>query len=97
MPKLQADMVMLQQQMDKIFATTDPKERQKLLQEHMQTMQENMKAMGRLRRGFAQWATANDWDIKMLMEYVGWKNVQSALRYVEGADPLRGTALSNNA
>ncbi|QYF93100.1 site-specific integrase [Massilia sp. PAMC28688] len=41
-----------------------------------------------LRRGFAQWATANDWDIKTLMEYVGWKNVQSALRYVEGADPF---------
>lgn len=41
-----------------------------------------------LRRGFAQWATANGWDIKTLMEYVGWKNVQSALRYVEGADPF---------
>lgn len=22
------------------------------------------------------------------MEYVGWKNVQSALRYVEGIDPF---------
>jgi integrase len=41
-----------------------------------------------LRRGFAQWATSNGWDIKTLMEYVGWKNVQSALRYVEGADPF---------
>lgn len=41
-----------------------------------------------LRRGFAQWATANGWDIKTLMEYVGWKNVQSALRYVEGTDPF---------
>lgn len=41
-----------------------------------------------LRRGFAQWATASGWDIKTLMEYVGWKNVQSALRYVEGADPF---------
>ncbi|NHZ66580.1 MULTISPECIES: site-specific integrase [Massilia] len=41
-----------------------------------------------LRRGFAQWATSNGWDIKMLMQYVGWKNVQSALRYVEGADPF---------
>lgn len=41
-----------------------------------------------LRRGFAQWATANGWDIKTLMEYVGWKNVQSALRYVEGSDPF---------
>lgn len=41
-----------------------------------------------LRRGFAQWATANGWGIKTLMEYVGWKNVQSALRYVEGSDPF---------
>ena len=41
-----------------------------------------------LRRGFANWATANGWDIKTLMEYVGWKNVQSAMRYVESADPF---------
>lgn len=41
-----------------------------------------------LRRGFAQWATANGWDLKTLMEYVGWKSVQSALRYVESADPF---------
>ncbi|SHG76468.1 site-specific integrase [Massilia sp. CF038] len=41
-----------------------------------------------LRRGFANWATSNGWDVKTLMEYVGWKNVQSALRYVEGADPF---------
>jgi integrase len=41
-----------------------------------------------LRRGFANWATSNGWDIKTLMEYVGWKNVQSALRYVDSADPF---------
>ena len=41
-----------------------------------------------LRRGFANWAAANGWDLKTLMEYVGWKNVQSAMRYVEGADPF---------
>lgn len=41
-----------------------------------------------LRRGFANWATANGWDLKTLMEYVGWKNVQSAMRYVEAADPF---------
>ncbi len=41
-----------------------------------------------LRRGFANWATTNGWDLKMLMEYVGWKNVQSAMRYVESADPF---------
>jgi integrase len=41
-----------------------------------------------LRRGFANWATSNGWDIKTLMQYVGWKNVQSALRYVDSADPF---------
>lgn len=41
-----------------------------------------------LRRGFANWASANGWDLKTLMEYVGWKNVQSAMRYVESADPF---------
>lgn len=39
-----------------------------------------------LRRGFANWATANGWDIKTLMEHVGWKNINSAMRYIESAD-----------
>ena len=38
-----------------------------------------------LRRGFATWATNNGWDIKSLMSYVGWKDVKSALRYVDAA------------
>src|SRR3546814_3131109 len=41
-----------------------------------------------LRRGFAAWADANGWDIKTLMEYVGWKDVKSAMRYLDGADPF---------
>jgi len=41
-----------------------------------------------LRRGFANWAASNGWDLKTLMEYVGWKNVQSAMRYVEATDPF---------
>lgn len=41
-----------------------------------------------LRRGFATWATSNGWDIKTLMEYVGWRDVQSAMRYVESSDPF---------
>ncbi|MBB5499616.1 site-specific integrase [Paraburkholderia sp. MM5384-R2] len=41
-----------------------------------------------LRRGFATWANSNDWDIKMLMEYVGWKDVRSAMRYIDAADPF---------
>jgi len=41
-----------------------------------------------LRRGFAPWANANQWDLKMLMEYVGWKDVRSAMRYIDAADPF---------
>lgn len=41
-----------------------------------------------LRRGFANWATSNGWNAKTLMEYVGWKDVQSAMRYVDAADPF---------
>ena len=36
-----------------------------------------------LRRGFATWANANQWSAKALMDYVGWRDVQSAMRYVE--------------
>ena len=36
-----------------------------------------------LRRGFASWANANGWDLKSLMQYVGWKDTKSALRYIE--------------
>jgi site-specific recombinase XerD len=41
-----------------------------------------------LRRGFANGATSNGWDIKTLMEYVGWKNLQTALRYADSAEPF---------
>ena len=36
-----------------------------------------------LRRGFASWARAGGWDLKELMEYVCWKDVDSALRYLD--------------
>jgi integrase len=39
-----------------------------------------------LRRGFAGWANANGWDVKALMEYVGWRDAQSAMRYIDGDD-----------
>ncbi|WP_397453541.1 site-specific integrase [Pseudomonas sp. NA-150] len=41
-----------------------------------------------LRRGFASWAHQSGWDLKSLMSYVGWKDMKSALRYVE-ATPFR--------
>ncbi len=41
-----------------------------------------------LRRGFANWAATNGWDVKSLMEYVGWRDMKSALRYIEAVDPF---------
>lgn len=37
-----------------------------------------------LRRGFAGWARSAGWDVKDLMAYVGWQDVKSAMRYLEG-------------
>lgn len=51
-----------------------------------------------MRRGFASWAAANGWGTKELMDYVGWRDVKSAMRYIEGQDPFAqlriGSALS---
>jgi len=45
MSQMHTNMTLMQSQMDTIHATTDPKERQKLMQAHMQTMQESMAMM----------------------------------------------------
>jgi len=42
-----------------------------------------------LRRGFASWANANGWDLKSLMEYVGWKDIHSAMRYLDVQERAR--------
>jgi len=39
-----------------------------------------------LRRGFAGWANANGWDLKDLMSYVGWKDIKSAMRYLDTSE-----------
>lgn len=39
-----------------------------------------------MRRGFAGWARSSGWDIKELMEYVGWKDIKSAMRYLDTSD-----------
>ncbi|WP_419736242.1 site-specific integrase [Pseudomonas sp. COR18] len=46
-----------------------------------------------LRRGFATWAHRSGWDLKSLMSYVGWKDLKSAMRYVE-ASPFEGMSLA---
>jgi integrase len=48
-----------------------------------------------LRRGFATWANANGWDVKALMEYVGWKDIKSAMRYIDGADTYAQYRINN--
>lgn len=50
-----------------------------------------------LRRGFATWASASGWDLKALMEYVGWKDVKSALRYVDASAAFGSLALAEVA
>jgi len=46
-----------------------------------------------MRRGFATWASANGWHIKALMTYVGWKDMKSALRYMDASASFAGLAL----
>lgn len=47
-----------------------------------------------LRRGFATWASEkNDWSLKHLMEYVGWKDSRSALRYIDLGNNFQSTRL----
>jgi integrase len=41
-----------------------------------------------LRRGFANWASSNGWNLKTLMEYVGWTDPKSAMRYIDSVDPF---------
>ncbi|MFE8070008.1 site-specific integrase [Marinobacteraceae bacterium S3BR75-40.1] len=41
-----------------------------------------------LRRGFATWANASGWEVKALMDYVGWKEAQTALGYIEARSPF---------
>ncbi|WP_047304823.1 site-specific integrase [Pseudomonas fluorescens] len=42
-------------------------------------------------RGFATWAHRSGWDLKSLMSYVGWKDMKSAMRYLE-VNPFMGMA-----
>ncbi|MFI8607832.1 site-specific integrase [Pseudomonas sp. NPDC077649] len=41
-----------------------------------------------LRRGFATWASRNQWSTKALMSYVGWRDAKAALRYIEPDMPF---------
>lgn len=41
-----------------------------------------------LRRGFATWANNDHWSTKQLMDYVGWRDVKSAMRYIDTTAPF---------
>ncbi|MNQ84486.1 Phage integrase family protein [compost metagenome] len=41
-----------------------------------------------LRRGFATWANSDNWTTKQLMDYVGWRDVKSAMRYIDTTAPF---------
>lgn len=47
-----------------------------------------------LRRGFATWANQQGWNTKALMEYVGWRDVKSAMRYIETGNAFDQALLS---
>lgn len=55
---------------------------------------EEMYSTHSMRRGFATWASANGWDIKGLMSYVGWKDMKSALRYVDARVSFGGLSVA---
>ena len=38
-----------------------------------------------MRRGFANWATSSGWDVKELMAHVGWRDVGTAVRYIDAS------------
>jgi len=46
-----------------------------------------------LKRGFANWAGQNGWDVKSLMEYVGWKDPKTAIRYLDSRASFGALAL----
>jgi hypothetical protein len=51
MQQMQTRMQTMRDQMARIHATEDPEERQRLMQEHMQSMHEGMMMMGQMMRG----------------------------------------------
>jgi len=51
MQQMQSHMETMREQMARIHATTDPEERQRLMEEHMRTMHEGMTMMGRMMQG----------------------------------------------
>jgi hypothetical protein len=68
MAQMQARMATMQALMERLRNTKDPEERQRLLQEHMQSMQQGMTMMGEMMRGpmgSPQQCQRNDTDCRV--------------------------------
>lgn len=50
-----------------------------------------------MRHGFADWAVREGWDMKALMEHVGWRSAESARRYMPAIKSFGELALSDRA
>lgn len=48
------------------------------------------------RRGFAHWAVANEWSTKGLMDYVGWKDIRNATKYMPAEHSFGSLALASS-
>ena len=48
-----------------------------------------------LRRGFTDWAVRAGWDMKMLMDHVGWLSMDSARKYMPVRKDFGALALNN--
>lgn len=50
-----------------------------------------------LRRGFAHWANQQGWSLHELMQYVGWKDIQSAMRYLNRSEAFPNRLTTKNS
>lgn len=50
-----------------------------------------------LRRGFTDWAVREGWDMKMLMDHVGWLSMESARKYMPTRKDFGALALSSQS
>lgn len=50
-----------------------------------------------LRRGFSHWANQQGWTLHELMQYVGWKDIQSAMRYLNYSETFPNRLTTKNS
>jgi hypothetical protein len=50
-----------------------------------------------MRRDFVTWASANGWDFKGFTGFVGWKQIKSALSYIDASNAFGGLTANNTS